>query len=44
MFVIGISVIREGFEDIVRHREDKKANSIKVTCIKENGSIIKKFN
>ena len=28
IFVIGVSVLREGIEDIGRHKEDKKANSI----------------
>lgn len=42
IFVIGVSVLREGIEDIGRHKEDKKANSICVNCIDEKGEIVQK--
>ena len=43
IFVIGVSVLREGIEDIGRHKEDKKANSIEFDCINyATGDIIKK--
>ena len=42
IFVIGVSVLREGIEDIGRHKEDKKANSIQFYCVSEGGEIIKK--
>lgn len=38
MFVIGLSMTREGYEDFKRYRNDKKSNSSKCIKLDESGN------
>ncbi len=42
VFVVGLSMVKQGYEDYLRHKADREVNNACVQLISENGSLMSK--